>query len=153
MAVPDLCGPLAPLNVRLYTCSDFPVFDKLDEYIESQRNRSWRSHGFKSDCPIPPLLLACHESFKAASRAYTRTFSSLGSLPQTYFNYALDTLFVDWESCPGSVLEIESLLRSFAFRDEFSKIERLAIHNEILLEFYMAYGEILCDILALFGNV
>jgi len=79
--------------------------------------------------------------------------SSLGSLPQTYFNYALDTLYVDWESCPGSVLEIESLLRSFAFRDEFSKIERLAIHNEILLEFYMAYGEILCDILALFGNV
>ncbi len=51
------------------------------------------------------------------------------------------------------MLEIESLLRSFAFRDEFSKIERLAIYNEISLEFYMTYGEILCDILALFGNV
>jgi hypothetical protein len=41
VAVPDLCGPLAPLNVRLYTWRDLPAFDELDEYIESQRNRSW----------------------------------------------------------------------------------------------------------------
>lgn len=87
---------------------------------------------FKSDCPTPPLLLTCLESFKVASKSYTPTCFSIGPFPQTYFNHTLDTLYLDWESCSHDYeSEIMFLLRSFACPDEFAKIEPLALQDQI----------------------
>jgi hypothetical protein len=54
--------------------------------------------GFRSPTPIPALLLACHESFEVASRSYSRQFSALGAIPQTYFDFDRDILFIDTRS-------------------------------------------------------
>jgi len=156
LAIPDLCGPKAPLDVRLYTCSDFLDYDELDDYINDQRIREGREHpllGFTSDCSIPPVLLACHESFKIASRSYTPSFSSLGSWPQTYFNFKLDTLYVDWATGHSPYVDdVVDVLQSVAASDEFAKIERLAVNDEIPFQ-YGEYETDLCRVLGLFGNV
>ena len=89
--------------------------------------------GFKSESLIPPIMLACRESFGVASKAYTRTFGSLGALPETYFNFKLDTLYLDrLSSFSLFQLEPEAMIFSSIPEDELAQVEHLALHKEIL---------------------
>jgi hypothetical protein len=54
-------------------------------------NRVKPLSGWLSESPIPVVLLVCKESFSVATTIFSRTFASFGALPQTYFNYHLDT--------------------------------------------------------------
>ena len=42
--------------------------------------------GFRSDQPVPAVLSACRESNTVACQFYTRAFSSVGALAETYFD-------------------------------------------------------------------
>lgn len=117
----------------------------------SKYNKLW---GYKSNTPIPALLLACRESYSVASKWYPRVFQwsavSKGpgsvSIPQTYFNFEEDILFItpesfrakytsetdaeirynahlEWNS-PGPILPGVSRMAS---DPDFSRVENLAI--------------------------
>ncbi|THV51361.1 hypothetical protein BGAL_0113g00060 [Botrytis galanthina] len=123
-------------------------------------NRLW---GFKSNAPIPALLLACRESHGVAAKWYPRAFQCYAdnpevlrfppaiqgpgsvSLPQTYFNFQEDTLFITPDTflprfnaendkvtrivyslaqVPGHTISGVSRL---VYDPDFSRIENLAI--------------------------
>jgi hypothetical protein len=124
---------------------------ELDEYIEDIRDRLQPLTGLHSDCPIPSLLLACRESFSVASKVYTRSFSSLGALPQIYFNFQLDTLHIDHRSyCEYFCDDIFEGILDYFCLDELAKIENFSLHESILC---YDQEEYLCQILSLLGNV
>jgi hypothetical protein len=153
---PDHCGKHLPEQLAGSTWSGpYPsIYSDLDDYIEDKRNRIYPLLGFNSGCPIPPVLLTCRESFGVGSKFCTRSFSSLGSLPLTYFNFTLNTLYLDFGTHPYYLpYEMHRLLQSCSRSDELANIERLAIHDEIPCEAPHNYEHILCDILAVFGNV
>ncbi|KAF7959730.1 hypothetical protein EAE96_001340 [Botrytis aclada] len=139
-----------------------------DEY-QVRYNKLW---GFKSNAPIPALLLACRESHKVASEWYPRVFECAAdnpqrlqfppaiqgpgsvSLPQTYFNFEEDTLFITPETfrpryyaendevsrrldnraeVPGAIISGVSRL---VYDPQFLKIENLAIQL-ISADFHM----------------
>ncbi|TGO60921.1 hypothetical protein BOTNAR_0137g00210 [Botryotinia narcissicola] len=123
-------------------------------------NRLW---GFKSNAPIPALLLACRESHGVASKWYPRVFQCYAddpealrfpptvqgpgsvSLPQTYFNFEDDTLFITPDTFrPRFNAEIDAVTRRFynlaqvpehtisgvsrlVYDQDFSRIRNLAI--------------------------
>jgi hypothetical protein len=100
------------------------------------------------------MLLTCRESFSVGSKLYTRSFSSIGSLPQTYFNCKLDTLYLDWATSPGEEsLEIDVLLSLYLCPDEIAQIKPLAILDDIPSHAPESHELTLCDILAILGNV
>ncbi|TGO44144.1 hypothetical protein BCON_0588g00010 [Botryotinia convoluta] len=123
-------------------------------------NKLW---GFKSNASIPALLLACRESHEVASKWYPRVFQCYAdnpqilqfppaiqgpgsvSLPQTYFNFEEDTLFITPDTfrprynaendevsrrldnrarVPGPIMSGVSRL---VYDPDFSRIENLAI--------------------------
>jgi hypothetical protein len=51
-------------------------------------------YGFKSESTIP-LLYVCRESYGVASKLYSPAFGTESARPQTYFNFDLDTLYLD----------------------------------------------------------
>ena len=77
------------------------------------------------------MLFACHESYKIASRLYTRAFSRRGeSFPETYFDFENDILFMDarvsWfkdilKDMDKDITKVSNL----ALRVEFSPSEKL----------------------------
>ena len=44
----------------------------------------------------PPLLLACRQSSKVAKKHYTRAFGVPGICAEVWFNFTLDTLYLDY---------------------------------------------------------
>jgi hypothetical protein len=73
----------------------------LDDYVchmyrELQR---FKHYGIKSNVAHPAILFVCHESFAVASRLYSKAFSCGGaSIPETWFDYRRDTLFIDHDT-------------------------------------------------------
>lgn len=65
---------------------------------ENKRLQKLRNapYGFRSESPISNLLLVCREWHDFAVCHYTRTFGSpCGGLPETYFDFQRDTLYLD----------------------------------------------------------
>jgi len=54
--------------------------------------------GFESNTEPPNILFACRESRDLALKHYQLAFSSFGSIPQTYFDFSLDTLYIRGEN-------------------------------------------------------
>jgi hypothetical protein len=52
--------------------------------------------GITSDCPTPPLLLACYTSYDIASKHYQKAFKLDGrqNLRETYFDFERDILYL-----------------------------------------------------------
>jgi hypothetical protein len=165
--VPDRCDerPLNPwvaqqhmsLDERVEEYHKWMALDEEDEWeldqrIDDIRDRAATLTGLHSDCPIPPLLLACRESFSVASKFYTRSFSSFGALPQVYFNFQLDTLHIDDDSF-GEYFDDEIFegILDYMCPDELAKIENLSLSERIIECFDQE--EYLCDILSRLGNV
>jgi len=51
--------------------------------------------GFTSPCTPPALLSVCRESYCVATRYYKRSFGTASSFPETWFDFDLDTLYLD----------------------------------------------------------
>jgi hypothetical protein len=92
---------------------------------EPWRRRPATLYGFQQQpsTSIPTPLLACREAHMAASLIYSKTFSSLGALPQTYFDYKNDILFLPY----GATHSILTLMQSVFLRDELLNVQNLAI--------------------------
>lgn len=109
--------------------------------------------GFDTGVPIPSLLLACHESFRVASKVYTKSFSALGSIAQTYFNFELDTLYLDLRTEAAGVEAIVQDVLPYMCQDELAKVEKLAINRDLLTETMGSFENYLACILFFFSNV
>lgn len=76
---------------------------------------------------VPTLLLTSRESRLVAKKIYTRSFGSLYSPPTTWFNFALDTLYLDW----GCAL-YDQMVFNFGpgdLSEDVKKVQNLALYN------------------------
>ncbi|PVH80987.1 hypothetical protein DL98DRAFT_654413 [Cadophora sp. DSE1049] len=109
--------------------------------------------GLYSDQPIPVTLLVYRESHDTSSKVYTRSFSMLGALPQTYFSFEFDTVYLDWNSFEDYLNDEEVLqLLSYLGSDELAKAQNLAL-CEAMVSYKADFELHLCLILAEFGHV
>lgn len=125
----------AQVRDRLY---DFGYgFDEAKEF--------GRAHlqGLTSDISTPQNLLACREASEVVAKHYTRAFACPLSIPQTYFNFDLDTLYLRYDTFNGiykqpvtspstwsnAVRMVEALYAGFGIEDtdNVRKVRRLAI--------------------------
>jgi hypothetical protein len=51
---------------------------------------------FKTRAPPPVLLYVCRESFRVTCKYYERVFGTKSAFPDVWFNFEIDTLFLDW---------------------------------------------------------
>jgi len=79
-----------------------PHGKSADHEHEGHAVDPWSRWGFKSDSQIPSLLLVCRESFLAVSQSYSLTFSGTRAIPQTYFDFRRDTLYLNVDSLDSS---------------------------------------------------
>jgi hypothetical protein len=85
--------------------------------------------GITSDCPTPPLLLACYTSYEIASKHYQKAFKLDGrqNLRETYFDFERDILYLTGmafqkhEPCPFLNLKYLNKIT------DLSKVQNLAI--------------------------
>ncbi|CZT12931.1 uncharacterized protein RAG0_16576 [Rhynchosporium agropyri] len=119
------------------------------------RGRPWNHYamGFNTDRPIPPLFLACQESYQVASKVYTRSFSALGSIAQTYFNFRSDTLYLDKRTEAPTAESIVQDVLPYMCQDELARVEKLALNSNLLTEAIGSYENYLACILYSFKNV
>ena len=98
---------------------------------ESVDHTHW---GIKSDCTTPTILFACRESFQVASQFYSPAFSCrvgrFKSIPQTYFDFRRDTLYIDnriyeRQFTDAGIFEIG--LQALWNRQELAKVQNLAL--------------------------
>jgi 2EXR family len=104
---------------------------------------------------IPPLFYVCKESYMVATqRIYTKSFASQYSLPETWFNFELDTLYLDWgfsydEDDPD---EIGLFFDPEDLGADIKKVQNLALYSRGN-PYDEPDDEFLSQILSDFGNV
>lgn len=102
--------------------------------------------GLTCDFSTPQNLLACREVYEVVARHYTRAFACPLSIPQIYFNFNLDILYLRYDTFTGNykqttsnwadiVIMLQNLDAGFGIEgtDDPRKVRRLAIlldHNE-----------------------
>jgi hypothetical protein len=102
--------------------------------------------GFQSDIPAPSILFVNCEAYNVASKHYTKTFSIVQpnshgkydedhtTLPETWFDYENDILFLDFFTTFRNFLASHMFLVDF-LSEEALKVQNLAItvdHNWLL---------------------
>ncbi|KAH7370816.1 hypothetical protein BKA65DRAFT_590081 [Rhexocercosporidium sp. MPI-PUGE-AT-0058] len=154
--VADRCTGRAPEKYQGCLCEshkDGPrkEFDRMDRI----RGRPYLHHtmGFDTDVPIPGLLLACRESFQVASKVYTKSFSALGSIAQTYFNFKADTLYLDIHTEAPTAKSILQDVLPYMCQDELAKVENLAVNRNLVTETMSGCENYFACILYFFRNV
>jgi hypothetical protein len=80
-------------------------------------------HGYLTTAATPTILHVNRESRSVALQHCTLSFCAKMSPPQTYFNFATDTLFLD-----ASVLEdsLNSFVELFGYSADIARVERVA---------------------------
>ncbi|KAH7413369.1 hypothetical protein BKA64DRAFT_353177 [Cadophora sp. MPI-SDFR-AT-0126] len=154
--VADRCSGKVSQKYQGCLCESHDVgyrkeFDRMDRI----RGRPYLHHtmGFDTDVPIPGLLLACRESYQVASKVYTKSFSALGSIAQTYFSFKTDTLYLDIHTEAPTAESILQDVLPYMCQDELAKVEKLAINRNLLTETMGSYENYLACILYFFKNV
>ena len=90
--------------------------------------------GLVSESVPHQILCVCRESYEAVSRFYTKCFRSLNSIPDTYFNTEIDTLYLTpdfsyYRSDEGYKAIANELTGGFPILDmeNIRKVKKLAI--------------------------
>lgn len=111
--------------------------------------------GLRSDTPIPSMLLACRESNEVASRFYKPAFTIIPALPQTYFDFDRDTLYLrrNFISPPENFYWVHQVLRLLADTDELFRVKNLAVHFDDQLGGYDHVEEIIANYCRHFGGL
>jgi hypothetical protein len=93
-----------------------------------------RLKGLKSDCPQPSILFACRESYTVASKYYQRAFHPADTIPETYFDFHRDTLFLRYDTMCADSIGHEAIVNGIAGntdrvydRDNIARVENLAV--------------------------
>lgn len=100
---------------------DFTIYRPYQE-------RPQKLYGYYSES-TPGVLLACKESFEVASKVYSPAFASLGALPQTYFNFDLDTLYLDANSLKNSLQDTFNLEWLLPLQEDLSLVDLRKVRN------------------------
>lgn len=114
--------------------------------------------GIYSDTPPPEIIYVCREARDVVLQHYTLAFYCAESFPQTYFDFAIDTLYLRTDSFGfGEGLQClhEDLREGFPIKDleSMKRVKRLAIqYDDENNEDTFPEGAI-ADILKLFGGV
>lgn len=154
--VADRCSGKVSQKYQGCLCeSHYEGYRKEFDRIDRIRGRPYAHHtmGFDTDVPIPGLLLACRESYQVASKVYTKSFSALGSIAQTYFNFKTDTLYLDIHTEAPTAESILQDVLPYMCQDELASVEKLAINRNLLTETMGSYENYLACILYYFKNV
>ncbi len=125
------CGRVRS-DISMFPCAESPLFfDQIPSPYYSKIGPKIDLRGFKSDSPPPTLLFVCRESFKIASKRYQRAFGTKWSLPEVWFDFKQDTLYLDYNWYNVYDYTNERGFTSFCARDlvsrECEQIERLAL--------------------------
>jgi 2EXR family len=122
------CDKFIPWHDR---ASQEDTFEDPDQEFDigDGMDRPMKLWGFSSECPTPAVLLACRESRDVALKDYQPLFSSLGALPQVYFDPLRDTLFIDHETFMGDYDGLPRLIRTFLLPNDLSVVRKLAVEG------------------------
>ncbi|KAH7355304.1 hypothetical protein BKA65DRAFT_498104 [Rhexocercosporidium sp. MPI-PUGE-AT-0058] len=93
--------------------------------------------GFRSRS-VPVLFYVCRESYNMALSIYSRCFGTGCSAPATWFNFDLDTLYLDWGVAENRGAEPPDLPLEFSLMDlsdDVKRVQNLALHNNSLVDF------------------
>ncbi|CZR63016.1 uncharacterized protein PAC_12913 [Phialocephala subalpina] len=149
-----------------HAAARFQVRDELYyssiDFRAADDHRKAHLQGLASDLSTPQNLLACREAYEVVAKRYTRAFACPLSIPQTYFNFESDTLYLRYDTFTGSykqtlpsewaglVLIGQTLDSGFGIEDtdNVRKVRRLAIlldedEDELVRE-YQVMRDILC---------
>lgn len=108
-------------------------FFDLDNQSTADRLRHgpWPLWSFKSQS-IPPLFHTCKESQRVAERIYSKSFGTECAPPTTWFNFELDTLYLDWGVHDEDEEEMSGVDFSFGpidLSEDVKKVQNLAIYG------------------------
>jgi len=114
--------------------------------------------GFRTKSPAPVVLFVCRESHEVGAKVYTRCFPSLGGCPTIWFNYQLDTLYLNLDSFSERIVIPDGARMSVNGLDHFNpeelaKVENLCFYLENLGSAAKNYGRWLACLLGSFGGV
>jgi hypothetical protein len=90
----------------------------------------------------PPLLYVCREASKVASVTYSLAFGTKRNPPTTRFNFACDTLYIDWKEDDSTGMEVICKL----LQPDIRKVKKLAFR-------YRLGADSLRQIIGIFENV
>jgi hypothetical protein len=139
----------------LLSDDEVKVFDHLQQHFRRfQPGPTYHPpyQGFRSHCPQPALLSVCRESFEVASKLYSRHFSNAGSYPETYFNFAIDTVHIDHDSMLLSSPYGHTIRLGLALCGDALLMENLSVHVG-LYAFHVGVTKWICTILEYFRNL
>lgn len=80
--------------------------------------------GITSDSSPPHILLACREAFSVVSKFYEPVFCIFNSFPETYFNFDLDTVYLNSDLFELDLMDSMSLI---ADQENLQQVHHLAI--------------------------
>jgi hypothetical protein len=118
--------------------------------------------GVTSDSRAPSVLFACRESYSVASKVYVPSFGFATSIPETYFDFQRDTLYLRcntfglfYEEAEGSWDETIDELDRLYDRVNVARVQNLAIllHPDPEEAARVAQPFDLALFLLLFGNI
>jgi hypothetical protein len=118
--------------------------------------------GVTSDSKAPSVLFACRESYSVASKVYVPSFAFADSIPETYFDFRRDTLYLScnkfglfYEDVEGSWYKTGDELQRLYDRVNLGRVQNLAIllHPDPEEGARVAQPPDLALFLLLFGNV
>lgn len=67
------------------------------EDMNMEPDRQSQMRGFRSRCQAPRMLFACRESHGVGTKGYEQTFHTLASVPETWFDFHRDILYIRWD--------------------------------------------------------
>lgn len=109
---------------------------------------------FSSPCAPPELMFVNRETHDLClSWGYEQAFGEAGVLPTTWFNFEIDTLYLDWGyGCPGGT-HVDYVPTNFG--DEAKRVRHLALYQSIGSHNYHRRDSEgwLCDILDVFSEM
>ncbi|KAH9213561.1 hypothetical protein DL95DRAFT_524404 [Leptodontidium sp. 2 PMI_412] len=94
--------------------------------------------GFRSRS-VPVLFYVCRESYSVALKVYSKCFGTDSSAPATWFNFNLDTLYLDWGDLESRIMwsyrELNYSPKDLS--DDVKGVQNLALHNGSMAASYI----------------
>lgn len=113
-----------------------------------------RPCGFRSQNPshtVPNIACVCRESLEVVERFYTKAFGSWNAFPETWFDFEVDTLYLDWGWNSNGMQFSAS-----DFAGEAPRVKHLALY-QAKDDYHVTnpgdYEDFMCEIFVDFNNL
>jgi hypothetical protein len=115
--------------------------------------------GIRSGCEPPAVLFVNREAHEVAAKYFERAFPSDVALPQTWFNFDLDTLYIRYDKFNKQVLSthegVIEAIRALLRYEDFVRIKNLALMISLQenTHSYADLAEEVAEMLSIFQGV